>query len=247
MRTTLIVLTVMAMAIAYAGENAEGPRPPEGIGVGLRERPGMGRNKWQGEGREFMKELGAGGFGWRGQFLGFYLERLTKDSELARRVGITEEQIEKLKQAVEPLAAKRKELEEQREKASTEQAKLLAKESALDEEAIMTVVEKLGQINTELAKLSVKQLIAVKSVFNQEEIAKIREKIRENIHAEAEKRVGEIRERMKEKGKDGWVGEKGKEEKEKPWKQRNGEKEVEKGNPRRHRDGAGGVPVRGDI
>lgn len=241
MRTTLIVLIVLVLTISYAGENAERPRPPEGVGVGLRERQDMGPHKWQGEGREFMRGLGAGRFGWGGQFL---LERFTKDPELAKRIGITEEQIEKVKQAIEPLEAKRKELEEQREKAADEQARLLTKDSAVDEEALMTVVEKLGQINTELAKLSVKQLIAVKRVFSPDEIAEIKK----NIRAEAEKRFEEFRERMKERRKDGWLGEKGKGVKEKPWKQGKGAGEdAEKENPRHHRDDDGDRPLRGDI
>jgi Spy/CpxP family protein refolding chaperone len=231
---TLTLLTVvLAGTISYAGEKPE--VVPAGKGIGLRERPGMGAgaDKWQGGGREFMRGLQARGFGLGGG-IGNYIERLTKDPELAKRIGITEDQLQKVKQAIEPIEVKRKELEEQREKAAAEQAELLAKDS-VDEEALLAVVEKLGQINTELAKLSIKELIAVKGVFTPEQIAEIRK----NIRAEVEKRFGEIRERMKEGKGEGWRGEKGKEEK--PWKEwKRGEEPL-----RHHREGGG--PVRGDI
>ena len=153
-----VVLGLNALAQFDRGHGNR-PGPPQGA-------PGRGPQWGRGGGRGFGSE----------HFIGTILG----DGELARKAGVSEEQIETIKQELNGLKQRANELRSQLELAGMEQAEIMTAEE-IDEDALMAAVEKTGKINTELAKLRVKHLLAIKKNISSEQLAKVKELVHDRM------------------------------------------------------------------
>ncbi len=106
------------------------------------------------------------------------IEWLNENPRAADRLGLTEEQKEKLKAL---LFEGRRELVELRARvqvAALRQAELLSQENP-DQNAVMQAVEQTGQLRTELAKAQIRQLLAVRAMLTSEQRDQLRGAFRE--------------------------------------------------------------------
>lgn len=102
--------------------------------------------------------------------------RMAQNKKMAEKLGITEEQIAKLKELADNRAAV-KELNEKVRKGTERQAELLNAEK-IDEKAVMALVEEVWDAKKEIAKLQTKRVIDVKSVLTPEQVRKVREALK---------------------------------------------------------------------
>lgn len=96
---------------------------------------------------------------------GFWLERKITNPEFMRRVGITEEQAEKIRAAWKKIEGQHLKLEENIRQLARQQAELVKK--ALAEEGsemtdVMDVIEKIGNLRVEQAKLAMKRVVVIR-------------------------------------------------------------------------------------
>ncbi len=194
----LAVLTTLGASIAQE-ENDEGSRDVE---RGKQGRTGGGRGRLgQTQARERRRSApgGPGGMMARNSHGGAMIGVLTSNPKVAEEVGLSEEQIEKLKEGHDEL---RKELIKTRaefELAGIDQVKELRKKE-LDVRSLMKAVERCGELRTEMAKTQIKLLLLVRKTLTSEQIEKAREVARKHARNRARERV----ERMhKEREKDG--------------------------------------------
>ena len=174
-RAMLLVLCVMGALIVFPvmaqDERGRGPREGRAEERGGRpERRGPGRGDMQGGGK--MK----GG----GQTDAMLVARIVSNPTIAKKFGLSEEQITTLSEAMQQMRKEQIPLNAQMELAALEQAKLMTAKP-IDEEAVMAAVEATGKIRTEIAKLQVKQLLLVNRTLTQEQIETIKERIREKM------------------------------------------------------------------
>lgn len=166
-RVRSIVLGIVSLA-AGAALAQQGPNPgPMGGGMG---GGGMGggdrmRERWAMQSPEDM-----------------LFERLTSDGGAAQQIGLTTNQVESLRKVGFELKQKMIELNAQREKAGLQQAQLMTAADP-DEAAVMKAVEESGSIQTEIAKLRVKQVLAARKILTPEQQQKAREMIRARMEA----------------------------------------------------------------
>lgn len=120
----------------------------------------------------------------RGGQRGFATEHLfgtiLADPDLAKRVGLSGEQLETIKQKLDALRQRSVELKAQLELAGMEQAQIMTA-ADVDEAALMAAVEKTGRIHTELAKLRVRHLLVIKKNVTTEQLAQVREVVRDKM------------------------------------------------------------------
>jgi Spy/CpxP family protein refolding chaperone len=112
--------------------------------------------------------------------MGFLLERLAEGPELAEKLGLSEDQRQKLRNSLFEMKNRQVELRAEMEKASLAQAKLLT-EKTVDETAVMAAVEKTGAIHTEMAKLRIKGVLLLKQTLTPEQQDKARQMLREHF------------------------------------------------------------------
>lgn len=171
----MVVVAAVAVTQAFAQET---DRPPmEQVGrEGPRMRPAGPQRGGMFEGREGRSggpRVGSGG----GEEA--LLARILTNPKVAETLGLSQEQIKTLQ---EKLTAVRKEiatLQVDLDNASMEQARLLTATQTVDEAAVMTAIEKAGEIRTKIAKLMVQQLLAVKKTLTPAQIEKARDLRRE--------------------------------------------------------------------
>jgi Spy/CpxP family protein refolding chaperone len=108
------------------------------------------------------------------------IERMLRSPELAAKLGLAEEQVRKLKDGVYALKLQEIDLRAELEKSGMEQAKLMTADN-VDTDALMAVVEKTGQIRTELAKLRVKGLLLLKDTLTPDQLGEIRKQHRKRM------------------------------------------------------------------
>jgi len=110
------------------------------------------------------------------------MDRILGDEELAKKSGLSDEQITTIKSELNALKERSIELRAQLELAGMEQAEIIASDE-VDEAALMAAVEKTGKINTEMAKVRIKRLLVMKKNISPEQLAKIREMVHERMRA----------------------------------------------------------------
>lgn len=104
------------------------------------------------------------------------LMRAAKNPDLAAKIGITGEQVEKL----EVLAAKNesmKDLQDKIRKGMEKQAKLLEADT-IDEEAVMGALDDVWDAREEVAKCQTKRFIELRKILTKEQIAKASKELR---------------------------------------------------------------------
>lgn len=141
----------------------------EGEGRGPKRRPGMGG-----------PEMGRGPGGDREPPLEMLIGRMIENPEAVKKLGLSEEQINALKDSLKQLREEQESLHEQMRTAAEEQVKLLQADT-VDEAALMAAVEKTGAIRTEIAKLRVKGMLLVKKTLTADQVAQVKELIRNRM------------------------------------------------------------------
>lgn len=180
-------------------EKKELKREP-GEGRGAKSRPRM--TGWS---REGMQEM--------------LLDRLVSNPELAEELEFSDDQMENLKKVRFETHEQLISLNAEKDRLALKQAQLTT-EAAPDEEAIMKIIEDLGGVQTQIAKLRVRQLLAARQIMTPEQIQKAKDLFRE--------RLKQRREGGKERGVEGRppeMGERGRgfEERRERWMERKGE------------------------
>lgn len=195
MRTGLmcVILVCALSAVAQDMPPMEpGVQPPMEAGMG-----GPGESMMGGDmehGQAMQKQRG------RGQMDdGLAFERLLTRPWVREQIGVTDEQMTTLKTGMETLRAQREKLRVDMELASLTQAKLMM-EDVVDEQAIMAAVEKSGAINTEMAKLRIKQMLLTKNTLSAEQIEKLK-KMRQEFRNMSRGENGERTKQMEERRK----------------------------------------------
>ncbi len=102
------------------------------------------------------------------------LAKMVTNPKVAAEIGLSDEQVAGLKSGLEELGVRLEELNMQLREAAREQGRLLL-ESEVDTGAVMTAVEKTGRIRTEIAKISVRQILLVKESISADQLEKLTE------------------------------------------------------------------------
>jgi len=126
--------------------------------------------------------------------------RVLSNPKIAGKVGLSQEQVATLKKAFYDQKMKEIDLRASMEKAAMEQARLMMEET-VDEDAVMKIVEKTGQIHTEMAKQKVQSMLLLKKTLKPEQVDKLREFMAE--HRGEKGRMGDrmqMKERMMREG-----------------------------------------------
>jgi len=103
---------------------------------------------------------------------GFWLERKVTNPEFMKKIGITEEQATKLREAWKLIEEESSKIEDEIRLLARQQAEHVKK--ALSEEgsetsAIMDVIEKIGKLRIEQAKLAMKRVILIRDHLTPEQ------------------------------------------------------------------------------
>lgn len=96
---------------------------------------------------------------------GFWLERKVTNPEFMQKVGITEEQATKIREAWKLIEEQNLKLEEDIHQLARQQAELVKKalsEEGSDTTDVMDVIEKIGKLRVEQAKLAMKRVIFIR-------------------------------------------------------------------------------------
>jgi Spy/CpxP family protein refolding chaperone len=145
-------------------------------------RQGPGRPGGQGGPR---RQGGPGGGGMHHGGIG----RLLRNPRVAEELGLTEEQTAALKEGGLDFQRQRIDINASLQKAELELRELMEGNST-DEAALMSAIEKVGDIRTELHKLSAKQMLLVKSTLTDEQREQIRELTRRRMAGRQQGRHG---------------------------------------------------------
>jgi len=111
------------------------------------------------------------------------------DKELAKEIGLSDEQVTALRSGFDKLRQEQIELKAQIELAGMEQAKQMTAPE-IDEAALMAAVEKTGEIRTQMAKLKVRSLLLVRKHVTPEQIKEIQKTMRERFAERMRQRHG---------------------------------------------------------
>lgn len=126
------------------------------------------------------------------------IDRLLANAKLTTEIGVSAENVVKLREESHTIQARRIDLDAEIRKLSLMQtdhmAKLLSAADANTNE-VMKTVDQLGQLRTEQAKLAVQNLLVIRKYLTPEQIRKARELMRERMQNNAEARA----EKKKEK------------------------------------------------
>lgn len=121
---------------------------------------------------------------------GNWVGRRVLTKEVMEDVGITGAQAEKLKAELEKLEEEFSVLDEAINKAALEQAEVAKKvleEKGAKLDEVFSIIEKIGKLRTEQAKLSTQMLVAIRDNLTDEQ----RKKVNELIASEAKRRMQE--------------------------------------------------------
>ena len=97
--------------------------------------------------------------------------RAVSDPKAAEKLGLSEEQLAKLKE-INNVGKSDREKQKKVREATMKQLELM-KADKIDEAAVMTAIDEIFQLRKEMAKAQAKRVIAVKSILTPEQIAKI--------------------------------------------------------------------------
>ncbi len=114
---------------------------------------------------------------------------------MAERLGLTEEQITKLKKMSNKSKAKQKKLMEAMKAAGKKQAELMSAEE-LDRKAIKRAVHEVGKIRTEMGWNKTEELLALREILTKEQSKQLHDMRKRRF--QKQKRGGERKRRTKE-------------------------------------------------
>ena len=117
------------------------------------------------------------------------IHELFRNPAVAADAGVTEEQLSQLRAHFSGVKKRQKSLTEELKAAAMLQAKLIT-DSTVDEEALLRAVEETGRIRTDLAKLRVMGLLAVKRILRPEQLETIRGNVKKWMKKHRENHQG---------------------------------------------------------
>ena len=132
------------------------------------------------------------------------LVHMLRVPQVVEAIGLDESEAAALKEGMFALREEQIEVRARLEKAGLEQARLLT-EQDIDEDALMAAVEAAGEANTDLAKLSMRQILLVKKTLTPEQLEKAREVVSARM-AERRARAGNRDGEKRRKGRSGRRG-----------------------------------------
>jgi Spy/CpxP family protein refolding chaperone len=125
---------------------------------------------------------------------GMAFGRVMHDPEFAKSLGVTDEQIAKLRESSYEMRKQKIKLEAERELAKLEIQQLMEQDKP-DREALNKAVEESGRVETELQKLHIQQRLTMDEVLGEETLAKIRDSMRDQVQERSRDRAGRRGER----------------------------------------------------
>jgi len=122
---------------------------------------------------------------------GIIMRMLSGDPRTAQEMGLSDEQIKAIKDAMASADKEMTEMNVKLVQVARHQSELW-KAEPFDEEALMKAVQESGELRTQIAKLRIKQVIAAHKVLTPEQRAKLRETMKQ--------RMEQVQQRVKEGG-----------------------------------------------
>ena len=177
--TKAVVITMASLMIAgsgIAGEN-EGKRERRGE---KGERGGKNRQEQMERHNRHQRRPGGPGAG---------IDRLISNPKIREELGITDDQVARLKDAKKELDDQRKDLIAEMKEARKDQMELMQADE-LDRKAIMTAINQSGKLRTKMEKLRVKGLFKVQDVLTEEQLSEVKERMRKGIQEHRKRREG---------------------------------------------------------
>ena len=192
--------------ILMAGTGPAQENPPGGPFGGAR----GGGARGGGEGRRGqMGQQRMGGGQWRGGDSNEMLAQLLQDPRVAQEIGLAEDKSKALQESLRTIREREIDMQAELAKLRLQQAGQVV--SLLEDRAkapgdALEIVEKIGLLNTGIAKLAVERIVAVRDNLTDDQIAKAREIARERIERRREMMN---RERRPRDGREGGAGREG--------------------------------------
>lgn len=124
------------------------------------------------------------------------LESILTNQEMITKIGLTAEQTKTLNTAITENKSKRAKLKSQMETLGVEQVTKMA-QTNVDEKAVLKLVEKIGELRTQLAKNAISELLLIKRTVTPDQMKKMRE-IAKDLRKDWKKQDGKERRRDKE-------------------------------------------------
>jgi Spy/CpxP family protein refolding chaperone len=187
MKLALMLLTLVLATAAWAAPDERGPQGGAGVcdgsGPGGGQGPGLGIGP--GGGGPMMRPDGPGGHG--GGFAAKFLLR----PEAKEKLGLTDEQVTKIRELDYASEKQAIELRAKAEQAELELRQLMQAETP-DRDAIMKQLDKVGQAQTEMRKLQTGNRLDVQAALTAEQREKIKTVMTER-RADARERRSEGR------------------------------------------------------
>ena len=186
----VVVITMASLMIAgsgIAGQNeGRGKRGGENG-----ERGGKNRQEQMERHNRHQRRPGGMGGG---------IDRLINNPKLREELGITDDQVDKLKDAKTELEDQRKDLIAEMKDAREAQMKLMQADE-LDKKAIMTAINQSGKLRTKMDKLRVKGLFRVQDILTDEQLSEVKERMRKGMQKHRKERDGSGKKNKKGQGK----------------------------------------------
>lgn len=113
---------------------------------------------------------------------GQMIEQLLTNPKVAEKLGLEQAQIDEIRSKMYDLQVKQIKLEADMKLASLKQARALMAQE-IDEKEALDIIEELGELRTDLAKLRMQRLLLVKKTLTPEQmekIKKLRQRARDN-------------------------------------------------------------------
>lgn len=114
---------------------------------------------------------------------GGMIERFINNPEIAEKLDMSEEQVEQMHKIAERMRERQMELMEAMKNSGRRQAECMTAET-VNQEEVMASIEESGRIQTEMAKLKARELLALQEILTPEQREKVRnmrEKMQEHM------------------------------------------------------------------
>jgi Spy/CpxP family protein refolding chaperone len=190
MKSVRSVWLTVSLVLTGAAALAQAPMPPaEGGEGGLRRgmRPGLRAGGEHPILERAMAERGMAERGGGGDGEGRVLKWLIQDERIQKELGLSDEQVAGMRKQTLENQKQLIELKAKLELAALDQVELLRAEEP-DESALMKAIEKTGALRTEIAKLELKHLLAVRGTLTAEQRHKLRQMVKDKIERVREQR-----------------------------------------------------------
>ncbi len=168
-----VVITMASLMIAGSGIAEQNKDRGEDRG----ERGGKNRKEQTEHQKRRLKHHGGMSGG---------IDRLINNPKVREELGITDEQVERLKDVKAELSEQREDLIAEMKEARKEQMELMQADE-LDKKAIMTAINQSGKLRTKLDKLRVEGLFRVQDILTEEQLGEVKERMRKGIKKQREK------------------------------------------------------------